>query len=548
MILHFLFLLTLLQGENALIEGVVKDSATDVPLYGVRVGLISGENSPDGSMPFQTITDDTGRFRISARAGNYELVAQRDGYFGQPVNGVVADSSSRHLVLVPRQQMSNITMSLQPGGALSGRFVDQFGRPNTRLTVAALRVIYNQGRREYRQVRTADTNDRGEFRLYWMPPGEYIVSGSPRTVFTTAIQPVAQRSAVRTFFPGTTDISKAAPVTVQSGSDTTGMNFGMETAQGVTIAGRIINPYLKPPPGPAPGQATSSFVAPPSVYLVARGNALNESQSQFGNGATAAEQREGLFRFSGVAPGVYDVYVVANDGGPTLTASFGGVASLEVGSVDAAVSVTVVPPVELKGRVIINGAGPRVELTTVRLRPLDNVPGVAGATTPPPAMIAPTGEFVFPKIVMPITYGLDFDVPDGLFLADIRQGQQSIYKSAAIVLNGTAPEPVQIILARNPGTVRGRIEKTTPDPAVALVPEPSLRSNPMLYRVARPGDDGTFVLKNIPPGNYKLFAWDGVLSTAWMNADFIKTFESRGVPVKIEQKEMQLDSPLSILK
>jgi hypothetical protein len=70
----------------------------------------------------------------------------------------------------------------------------------------------------------------------------------------------------------------------------------------------------------------------------------------------------------------------------------------------------------------------------------------------------------------------------------------------------------------------------------------------MLYRVARPGDDGTFVLRNIPPGNYKLFAWDSVLSTAWMNADFIKTFESRGVPVKIEQKEMQLDSPLSILK
>jgi hypothetical protein len=138
------------------------------------------------------------------------------------------------------------------------------------------------------------------------------------------------------------------------------------------------------------------------------------------------------------------------------------------------VSVTVVPPVELKGRVVIDRAGPRIELTTVRLRPLDNVPGIAGATTPPPAMIAPTGEFVFSKIVLPIIYGLDFDVPDGPFLADMRQGEQSIYKSAAVVLNGTAPEPVQIILGRNPRSVRGRIEKKTSDPTVVLVPKPSI--------------------------------------------------------------------------
>jgi hypothetical protein len=231
-----------------------------------------------------------------------------------------------------------------------------------------------------------------------------------------------------------------------------------------------------------------------------------------------------------------------------LTASFGGVAHLEVGSVDAPVTVNVVAPVELKGRVVINGAGPRADFGTVRLRPLDNVPGIAGATTPPPAKIAPTGEFGFAKIVMPIAYVLDLDVPNGFFLADIRQGQQSIYNSATIVLNGTAPEPVEIILERGPGTLHGRLEKVTPDPTVVLVPEPSLRANPMLYRSVHPADDGTFTLTNIPPGTYKLFAWDGVLLTAWMNADFIKPFEARGTQIKIEPKETQLESPLPLLK
>jgi hypothetical protein len=547
MILLFLFLLTFVQVDNAIIDGVVKGSATNAPLYGVRVGLVSGEVGPNSSLSSQMITDDNGHFRISAAVGDYQLVAQRDGYFGRTRNGIVPGSESQHIVLRQRQQLSNITISLQPGGALAGRFVDQFGRPSTQLTVAALRVGYDRGRRVYTQVQTADTNDRGEFRLFWMPPGEYIVAGSTRTLLRAAIQLGAQRLPVQTFFPGTTDVSKALPVTVKSGSDTTGLNFGMETVPGVAVLGRIINPYLKSPPAPLDGQTASSFVAPPSVYLVSRGSALNETRSQFGNGVTAAEQKEGLFKFAGVVPGAYDVYAVANDGGPTLTASFGGVAHLEVGNVDATVAVNVVPPVELKGRVVIAGAGPRPDFGTVRLRPVDSVPGVAGATTPPPAKIAPTGEFSFAKIVMPIAYVLDVDVPDGFFLADIRQGQQTIYSSAAIVLNGTAPEPVEIILGRGPGALRGRLEKAAPDPTVVLVPEPPLRSNPMLYRFVHPADDGTFTLKNIPPGTYKLFAWDGVLLTAWMNADFIKPFENRGTQIKIEQKEIQLDSPLPLL-
>ena len=86
----------------------------------------------------------------------------------------------------------------------------------------------------------------------------------------------------------------------------------------------------------------------------------------------------------------------------------------------------------------------------------------------------------------------------------------------------------------------------TTDPIVVLVPESSLRSNPLLYRTAVPADDCTFTLKDIAPGNYKLFAWNGVLSTAWMNSDFIKPFENASLPLKVGQGEMRLDSPIPI--
>ena len=38
---------------------------------------------------------------------------------------------------------------------------------------------------------------------------------------------------------------------------------------------------------------------------------------------------------------------------------------------------------------------------------------------------------------------------------------------------------------------------------------------------------------NLAPGQYKLFAWDGVPTGAWMNADFIAKFEERGTAVTV---------------
>ena len=46
---------------------------------------------------------------------------------------------------------------------------------------------------------------------------------------------------------------------------------------------------------------------------------------------------------------------------------------------------------------------------------------------------------------------------------------------------------------------------------------------------------GAFVFRDIPPGNYKLFAWESVESGAWQDPDFMRPFESRGIPVHIEE-------------
>jgi hypothetical protein len=49
------------------------------------------------------------------------------------------------------------------------------------------------------------------------------------------------------------------------------------------------------------------------------------------------------------------------------------------------------------------------------------------------------------------------------------------------------------------------------------------RQNSFLYRTARPGVSGEFELKNIAPGQYTLFAWDGAPATSWLNSELTPT-------------------------
>lgn len=66
-----------------------------------------------------------------------------------------------------------------------------------------------------------------------------------------------------------------------------------------------------------------------------------------------------------------------------------------------------------------------------------------------------------------------------------------------------------------------------------LVPPEDRRQNPALYKTATSNAQGAFLMNAVPPGQYKLFAWESVPSTAYQNADFMKAFEDRGVTVSV---------------
>ncbi len=74
--------------------------------------------------------------------------------------------------------MRGLQLVLTPTGSIAGRVYDRDG-PVGKLQVQALRPIYRDGHRALTIVQSVQTDDRGEYRLFWLPPGRYYVTAKP---------------------------------------------------------------------------------------------------------------------------------------------------------------------------------------------------------------------------------------------------------------------------------------------------------------------------------------------------------------------------------
>jgi hypothetical protein len=97
-------------------------------------------------------------------------------------------------------------------------------------------------------------------------------------------------------------------------------------------------------------------------------------------------------------------------------------------------------------------------------------------------------------------------------------------------------EDVEVIIAGNPGKVSGTVGSTDRQPVAGgtAVLVPDQRSRHDLYRSASTDAAGQFRMENVPPGRYKLFAWEDVETNAWMDATFMTVIEDRGISLAVD--------------
>jgi len=356
-ILSVLSLLLLQQSPQppatASIEGSVLRLGTTDAIPRAKVTITQPGSS-------QAITaDDSGKFVFrNLAAGQYRLSATRDGYVAAEYGQRGPGGSGVPITLAAQQQMKDARIEMSLTGVISGRVLNRFGEPVGNANVQALRYTYQEGRRTLAPSQSIRTNDLGEYRLFWMTPGQYIISAQP--VDTLAVDPggtvfvQAQRGggggpalagalgaqlgvggvtritvggapspdfigtaavpppppppppgAVRddsnltlpVYYPGTTDVTTATPVDLRSGATVGGINFTVVEARPARIRGQVMNAGR-----PAAGAQVSIFQrGNTSGTLTVRSNPVSDT---------------GTFEFRNLAPGSYEIIATLNAPGP----------------------------------------------------------------------------------------------------------------------------------------------------------------------------------------------------------------------------------------
>ncbi len=398
-------------GTGIITGRVFEDDGANQPVRRATVMLSSGPLS----VPQATATDDEGRFAFASLPdGNYTLAALKGGYV-QTTYGARRPGRGQGvpLALVNGQRLADLTIRLLRGSVITGTVTEQNGRPAAFAGVQVTEVDTTGGaRKPVLGAHRTTTDDRGEYRVFGLPPGEYLVMALPpssagtaglRRVTEAEIQwAAAASSAAATpgfaqtplatappagaavayapvYYPGTTEPALAATVTVGRGEERGGVNFSTALVPTATISGVVLDVDGRPAAGSqislrvngetestdmvsallgrggarasANGEFTLHNVVPGRYTIKARGTPGGERAGAPSRGQAATSLLSGLFG-SGTA------------GGATLWAS----QDLVVQGQDLEnVSLQLQPGVTLSGHVVYDGASPPPDKSATRL-------------------------------------------------------------------------------------------------------------------------------------------------------------------------------------
>ena len=524
---------------------------TKLPARRVRVTLTNVARTSPGQT---ATTDDSGAFAFrGVPAGQFELQAFKNAYLRASFGASRPDRAGTPIVVKEGEAIANLVMTIARGGVITGVVHDQRGRPVPGVNVRVLKLGYNAvtGERTLGAPSSgsaAVTDDRGEYRAYGLPPGGYLVLVAPgsqsgrgndgirqltkddvqralqaaRSGGANTPSPAAagERSTARVnfapvFHPGATDIRAAATILLTVSEERTGVDIAMQLVPTATISVTV---------------STADGVLPQflSVGLVPAGGQTEMLAGAGLRGVSTQPGADGKYLFTGVAPGSYTVRARVGAGGargapPNMPTQWAA-ADVNVSGQDLEIPLTLQPGVAIAGRVVFEGAQPTAaELETLSFALV--APASAGTVVySGGGRVDAQGRFTFAGVV-PDTYRFT-----PTWNAAAAREKWTIKSSAT---NGR--EAFEAPLRVNPGETLGWTITYTDKPTslAGMLQDTSGRAASDYYilvfsadrahwtpgsrrvRMTRPGTDGSYSVKGLPPGEYYLAALPDLETGEW---------------------------------
>lgn len=504
--------------DRGTVKGQVISSATGEPLKKANLVLMRAESPP---ATYSAVTDTGGKFSIpDVDPGKYRLMAERNGFVRQFYGARGNNMTGQTLTLAPRGKITGLVFKLTPQAVISGHVFDEDGDPVPHVSVEALQSRYLQGKKHLLPRSSASTNDLGEYRIFGLPAGKYLLMAAYRnTMMGMMGMPVG--ASVKTeegyapvYYPAASEAANAAPLTLTPGVELRGTDLRLVKIRAVHVGGIVTMPEGIAGPGVM-------------VMLLPR----ESGGASFSRNMAPVRDAQGHFEIHGVTAGAY--VLVVNFFGNGLR--YSGQQPLDVGNSNIDdVRISLAAPVDLAAHVHAeaNAHFPS-DQTRVMLQPV-----VTGSMGGGYGSVGVDGDVVL-KNLAPAQYRATVATPPGFYVKSLRYGDSDALESP-IDLSTGPPGQLDITLSPAGGEVDGSVKNDKGDVAegatVTLIPDGPRRASSMFLKTQTTDQSGHFAFKDIAPGEYTVYAWDQIDPGAIEDPDFIKPFEDSGKKLKIEEK------------
>jgi hypothetical protein len=472
----------------------------------------------------------------------------------------------------------NVQAALTQTAAIFGRVYGSNGDPIGNVDVAALRPSYLDGHRILTPVQIVRTNDRGEYRLFWLAPGRYYVSathpdakgpvdrmieivgvgifsgaaprfgvvrstGDPAAAgtpeFERGLETQPQERYMPVYFPGTIAEQAALAIDLSVGADAGGVDIPLAPVHARRVRGVVIN------------GATGQLARYAGLSVDGRDVGRADRLRGFAQDALRIDP-EGSFDLT-LFQGPHTLMGTAGTGR--------GYAFVDVGDADIeGVQIVAIPAVNIAGRIVVEGPVPSADLEDLRISLRRDLP-VPTALSPMRSpdnnadysLPRPDGSFVVEATpgdlrinIAPIlnvasrTQGVpNLPVPASLqraYVKSVRLGDVDVLNNG-LRLQGPVAGTLEIVIGTTPGTLEGSVlnDGQPAGPGVSVVLVPDVRRRTDLYRTGTTDASGGFHLDRVAPGSYRAFAWQEISDGAWHDPEFMQRQEPRGAAVQIRE-------------
>jgi hypothetical protein len=546
---------------SASISGVVVLEGA-LPARPIRRAIVSLTGT--GIATFRQIaTDDDGRFAFGGLGpGRFSLTAEKPAYvktyYGSTRPGRPPGTS---IAVADGQQVTGIAIPVVKGASVSGRMLEESGAPVVAGQVTVELVTYVNGQRRlvrpYAGAYQVVTDDRGVYRAYGLPPGEYIVRATGGGAFfgtlrlttaaemDTAMREIAtggarppaptpapataapQLARAMSYYPGVPEMASAQTVTVGVGEDRGGIDVVSRMVRVARASGIAFSPTGQPAQNMSVGIVNLS------------------AGSLFGSMGSVRADANGRFSVGGLAPGRWLLFGRGAEPNTPSDGQFPWWASTEFVIADQDVTDLVLSFTAgstISGRITFKGTGKPPDPTRLRVS-IASLPAVP-ETGPFPVSATPAADGTFVLRAVPAgKYRLSMAAAGGWVLQTATSGATEVLdtplevgagQDAALTL--TMTDRVTEIT----GTLLDQLGRPAPEYSVVVFSADRSHWSTAPRRISglvKLATDGGYRVSGLPPGDYVLCVVTDVDASQLNDSSMLEQLMPAGVKLTLAEGE-----------